>query len=613
MRLPRRAPVAALAATVACLALPASTSLGPAGAAAPPPGRAAVDTTGTDPTFTRVDVDTTVDGASFTTVGEVFAGEQNIVTSGYGSLDAGGRPLAGGTLQVYRPGTTLEDWDKVSVFGPEADLFFPNAPTITDMDGDGDNDILLPVGHFFGTDPKAPEKRNTGAIVWWENTGPGSDLVRHDVITGQPGSYHGVQHVDLDGDGVQDILSVSEEARDAGSQVDDTIETQFFQGLGDGTFAAPVALADVGGSQPVVADVDGDGDLDVATSRYFDPLRGAGATYPAPTFLWLENDDRDGTLTAADFTVRTIATLGDVGMGFQIRPVPDFRKPGTVSWIGTNHVNRCTFAILLPDFAWPEQVIEFTPGKDVRAPWKRTVLSDPGTPVEPCPADYGTNRENYPVFSDAITSRYGPGQGAPGVFGYGDIDGDGDTDLAVSGDGDRRLWWIESMADGATRLHQLTADGEHFGQAGGAAVADLDGDGVNELVFSSFDADTLAFWTPTGTVEVPVTVTSTLTASPAKRTVRAGAKATWTVRLTGAEGGPRRAVKVTFDRPKGKDLAVGTLRLGPAGGPVFTGRLSWKPRSSGTLVFSYAGTTVGPMLDDTAAGATAKVVVKKRK
>ena len=607
--LPRRA---AVAATAACLLVPALVSLGTAGAAPPPQERADVDTTATDPTFTRIDIDTAIDGASFTTVGQVFVGGWDIVTSGYGSLDSLGRPLTGGTLQVYRPGATLEDWTKVPVFGPEAELYFPNATTISDMDGDGDGDIIVPAGHFFGTDPTAPEQRNTGAIVWFENQGPTRAFVRHDVITNQPGSYHGVQHVDLDGDGIRDIVSVSEEAREAGSQVDDTIETQFFKGNPDGTFRAPVALADVGGSQPVVADVDGDGDLDIASSRYFDPLRGAGEGYPAPTFLWLENGDRDGTLTSTDFTVRTIATLGDVGMGFQIRPVPDFRKRGKVSWIGTNHVNRCTFSILLPDFAWPEQVIEFIPGADITQPWKRRSLSDPDTPVEPCPADYGTNRDSYPVFSDAITSRYGPGQGAPGVFGYGDIDSDGDIDLAVSGEGDRRLWWIESMADGDTTLHQLTADGEYFGQAGGAAVVDLDGDGVNELVFSSFDTDTLAFWTRTGTVDVPVTVTSRLKASPGKKAVKAGAKVSWTVRLVGADGGALRTVTVAFDRRRGKDLALGTIELRPTGGGAFSGRLTWKPPATGTLVFSYAGTTVDEMLDDTAAEATATVTVKKK-
>ena len=361
----------------------------------------------------------------------------------------------------------------------------------------------------------------------------------------------------------------------------------------------------------MVADVDGDGDLDVASSRYFDPMRDAGGTYPAPTFLWLENADADGTLSASDFTVRTIATLSDVGMGFQIRPVPDYREPGTISWIGTNHVNRCTFSILLPAFSWPEQVIEFTPGDDITAPWERTTLSNPDTPVEPCPADYGSNRDNYPTFSDAITSRYGPGQGAPGVLGYGDIDGDHDVDLAVSGDGDRRLWWIETKADGGTILHRLTAPGELFGQAGGSAVVDLNNDGTNELVFSSFDQNTLAVWTPTGTVDVPYTVDSKLSASPAKTTVKAGTKATWTLKLTAAEGGPKRTVAVTFDPTKGKKVKLGTVKLGPAGGTTLKGSFSWKPTKPGVLVFAYAGAAVTDLVDDTAAKDTAKVSIKK--
>ncbi|MGB0100639.1 MAG: VCBS repeat-containing protein [Nocardioides sp.] len=612
MSRPRRA---AAAVTAACLvAVPTAVALSGADAASAPQ-QAETNTSTTDPVFTRYDVDTALEGASFTTVGEVFAGEQNIVTSSYGPLDDGGRPVGGGGLQVYRPGETLESWTKITLFGPEDGLVFPNATTIEDVDGDGDNDIIVPSGYFFGTDPAGPEELNaTGAITWWENHGPDADLTRHDVITDQPGSYHGVQLVDLDGDEILDLVSTVEEARVAGSQTDDSIETQFFKGRSDHTFEAPVALADVGGSQPVVADVDEDGDLDIISSRYFDPLRGSGGgTFPAPAFLWLENGDDDDTLTAADFTVRTIATLSDVGMGFQIRPVPDFREPGTISWIGTNHVNRCTFAVLLPPFAWPEQVIEFIPGDDITEPWERRTLSDPDTPVEPCPADYGSNRDNYPVFSDAITSRYGPGQGAPGVLGYGDIDGDGDLDLAVSGDGDRRLWWIEQHDDGSTQLHQLTSDGEYFGQSGGAAVVDLNGDGVNEMVFSSFDQDAVAVWTPEGTVDLTRTVDSTLTATPAKRTVKAGKKATWKLKLVAAEGGPKRTVKVTFDPKKGKNSTIRTLKLGPADAAKRTGKLTWKPKKSGKLVFVYSGTQVSELLGDTAARDTAKVTVKKNK
>ena len=606
MTRPRR--LAAVAATAAVLTtVPALTALGTADARTAP-----VDTEATDPTFTRYDVDTAATGAAFTSVGTVFAGEQDIVTSVWGPFD-GSRPEGPGSLHIYRPGATLADWTTVVVFGPEAGITMPNASTITDVDGDGDRDIIVPAGHFFGTDPGiAAELRVlSGSITWWENTGT-DQFTRHDVITDQAGAYHGVQFVDLDGDGIKDILSVSEEAKAPGSQTDDVLETQFFRGLPGHTFAAPVPLADVGGSQPVVADVDEDGDLDIITARYFDPLRGSGnGSFPAPSYLWLENGDTDDTLTAADFTVRTIATVGETSFGFQIQPVVGFREPGKVSWIATNHANRCTFSILFPPFAEREQVIEFVPGDDIREPWERTTLSDPDTVVPPCPADYGTNRDNYPTWSDAITSRYGPGQGSPGTFGYGDIDGDGDIDLGVSGDGDRRLWWIEQQADGGTTLHRLTQEGEYFGQSGGGWVADFDEDGVNELVFSSWDESTVAVWSRSGAVTLPRPVDSRLSVKPGRSTVKSSRKGPWTVRLTGAEGGPKRAVTVVFDPARGKDVAVGTVRVGPSGAATMTGKLTWKPRTNGTLVFSYAGTTVSDLLSDTAAQATAKVTVRK--
>ena len=611
---PRRA--AAVAAAVSLAAIPAAIAIGSADATTVD-GTSAVarhdgDTTGTDPTFTRHDVDATATGAAFTSVGEVFAGEHDIVTSAWGPFD-GSRPKGPGSLNIYRPGATLDDWTKVTVFGPEAGITMPNATTVTDVDGDGDNDIIVPAGHFFGTDPGIAAELRTlsGSITWWENEGT-DQFVRHDVITDQAGAYHGVQFVDFDGDGIKDILSVSEEARAPGMQTDDTLETQLFRGNADHTFEAPVALADVGGSQPVVADVDEDGDLDIISARYFDPLRGAGGgVFPAPAFLWIENSDQDDTLTAADFTVHSIATVQDVSFGFQIQPVVGFREPGEVSWIATNHANRCTFALLSPAFAAREQVIEFIPGKDIRAPWKRVTLSDPDTPVAPCPADYGTNRDNYPVWSDAITSRYSPGQGAPGTFSYGDIDGDHDIDLAVSGDGDRRLWWIEQEANGDTSLHRLTNEGEYFGQSGGGTVVDFNGDDVNEMVFSSWDQNTVAIWTPTGTVDVPVTVDSVLAASPAKTTVKANKLATWKLKLTAADGGPKRTVKVTFDPTKGKNVKLGSIKVGPAGNATLSGSFRWKPTKSGTLVFSYAGSVVNDMLDDTAAEDTAKVTVKK--
>ncbi|HTW13652.1 MAG TPA: VCBS repeat-containing protein [Nocardioides sp.] len=566
----------------------------------------------TAPEFTRVNVDTGIQGASFTVVGEIFDGEQNLVTSGFGALGAGGLPVGGGTLQVYRPKANLADWRKVTVFDTTENVIFPNQPTLSDVDGDGDTDIIVPAGNFF----ESAGGVNRGSLTWWENTGPTTPFVRHNILTGQAWSYHGVQHVDFDGDGIRDIITVGEQGRVAGNLTDDDVQTQFLKGKADLTFEAPVSLGDVGGSLPVVHDVDGDGELDIITSQYFDVGSGAADAGRA-TFLWLERGD-DGVpgLSADDFTPHTIATLDDtpaggrgVGQGFQIRPVPDFRAPGTVSWIGTNHTNRCVLPILAS-----EQVLEFLPPADPTQQWTLNTLSTPATSTPDCTDDFRNNL--LPIFpGEDITSRATYGQGAPGVFGYGDIDGDGDVDLAVSGDGDRRLFWIEQLADGKTLQHTLTAPGEEFGQAGGAVVADLNGDQVAELVFSSFDRNALAIWrrTPVVKVEVPTTVTNTVKSETVRSALSVSTKrkgkakrTTYAVRLDAATGGPARRVKVVFDPARGKTKVLRTLTVRGKNGD-FAGSFSWRAPRRGTLRFTYAGTTLSPTLRDTAARTVVKV------
>ncbi|MBM9461593.1 VCBS repeat-containing protein [Nocardioides sp. zg-536] len=555
--------------------------------------------------FSRVDVDT-VPGASFTVVGEVFAGEKNLVVSGYGALNSSGAPQGGGTLQVYRPGAYIGQWTKVSVITPGDGIVFPNQVTLTDMDGDGDTDLLLPSGYFFDRD------QPRSAITWWENRGVGADdvarpFVRHDVITGQLGSYHGVQHVDLDGDGRKDLVTTSEAGRVAANLDDDIVALQVFRGLAGGKFAAPVTIGTEGGSIPVVADVDGDGRLDIASSQYF----GTGSMADNPTrasFLWWrQTGDLSDGIAAGDFTMHVIATLAQTGPGFQIRPVPDFRGDGRTVWVGTNHTGRCTFSTPQP----AEGVFELTPGEAITEPWGITRLSTPANPDPSCPAEFKNDR-NMIFPGDDITSRAVPGQAAPGVFGYGDVDGDGDIDLAVSGDGDHRLFWIEQREDGSTRLHTLTAPGERFGQSGGAVVADLDGDDAAELVFSSFDRNAVAIWRSGAPLE-SVVVPSTLRVSGAG-TVRAGQQTDLTATLTGLDTqvpAERPALRVTFTPARtGKPVLRGILALARTRKGTFVGRWRERVAQAGTYRFHYAGRKNDPLMQAGAASYDVRVAAR---
>jgi VCBS repeat protein len=227
---------------------------------------------------------------------------------------------------------------------------------------------------------------------------------------------------------------------------------QVFRGVrGGGYSTTPLTLGPGGGALPEVADVDGDGDLDVASAQYFQ----TGASQ-----VWLEQ------LADRTFAPHVIDTTQ--GRAIQLDLVPDLRGDGRAVWVGSNHTNTA----FPPGSADPaSQVVLYDVPADPRQAWTPTPIST------------------------GIVSRGRPGQAAPGVFGSGDLDGDGDTDLALSGDGDPRLFWLEQRADGSFTTRVLA---EQHGQAGGAAVADFDRDDRNEIVFSVYELNSVVVFTRTG-------------------------------------------------------------------------------------------------------------------
>jgi hypothetical protein len=460
------------------------------------------------PNFFKTIIDT-VDGVAFTTIGDVVGDSRDeLVVTSYGAYEVVGgvAQLNPGTVTIYtntdpKRNSGIENWAKIPVVTEADNIIFPSQPTLSDVDGDGDTDILQPGGFFWDSNVGL----SRGSLTWWENretprsiaelaaharcwltSKTWADLAacitaqqsfkRNNIDVDSPFSYHNLQHVDFDGDNKKDVIAVGEQGFEAAVLTDDVVELQFYKGLGKGKFAPKVVLANRGGSNPVVDDVDGDGDLDIISAQYFgvSPVV-LGAPTGEASFVWFERTgSAAGGIDASDFTMHEISR--GQGPSFGVYKAKNLYGDGVDRWVGVNHTNKTVGNPGPPVFlrAAPN-VFLMTPGADIKTPWALTPLA--------------SAIEDGAAF--AVNAR--PGQAAPGKVGFGDLDGDGDTDLTVSGDGDFRLFWFEQTAPGAFTQRVLPGS-EGWGQAGGSQIVDLNKDGINEVVFSSFENDQLGIW-----------------------------------------------------------------------------------------------------------------------
>jgi hypothetical protein len=400
------------------------------------------DTDYFDKGFRRTIVSNAVEGAAYATVADVNAdGHLDLVVSAFGAPR--GAEISSGSVILYKSDGTLNGWTPEIIAGPEQELKFPNLPTVADLDGDGDQDVIVPAGFFPCLFVGGP----CGALVWFEQDG--DEWLRHDIIpNGSNLFYHYAALVDLNGDGIDDIVTVGEERKSVDGKWIDTAYTQLIKGTTNTSrFEKNVEEMSPGlGALPTVHDVDGDGRLDVASAEYFTPEE-------HKSFAWLEQTATPTPKNPAGKWARHVIA-DDVGPSIQFSFIPDLLGDGKLYGVGSNHTCE------------PKDGIE-------SAVYLFEVPKNPKLSVWP-------KRK----ISEGIMSRQNVGMMAPGVFGWGDVDGDGDIDITLSGDGDPRIFLLlqDDQGQFETRVLQQNA-----GQAGGQKIVDLDQDGLNEIVVTSYE------------------------------------------------------------------------------------------------------------------------------
>jgi hypothetical protein len=417
------------------------------------------------PHFERLTITEDAPGAAWLEVGDIdLDGKLDLLVSEAGVSAGGFGVVPPGEVRIFSYGDDLTTWTPTPLLTAAAAIPAPNEPKAFDIDEDGDLDVFIPAGDAncatFALLGGAP----CGAIVWFEQDSgvTPATWTKHDIVPeGAEHVFHRVLFADLDGDAILDLITVGETAPGLLDGAPGEAVTQWFKGTteGDRFEKTPHIIGYGLGALPVAADIDEDGDIDLLSAEN---AAGLGAS-----FAWFEQTEAPSDTTPDGGWSRHIISDG-VGPSTQFMLVSDLFGDGMLRGIGTNHSNTTKGGgIGIPGFPgfgeadpWESAVYAFALPADLLTPWDVAPISEK---IQAEPGDFlGTT-------------------GAPGRFDVGDVDGDGDYDVVVSGEGDNRVFWLEQTVSGAFTMHVLE---ETLPGAGSVRIVDLDGDTKNEIVLA---------------------------------------------------------------------------------------------------------------------------------
>lgn len=414
-----------------------------------------------------VDTVLTFDVPSWAVSGTTFA---RFRLSTAGNLGIGGAAADGEvedySLTIIPPRATDPQFSSTQNIAPGPN---PYQVFAADLDSDGHMDLL---SAFDGT------TTGDAKIVWYRNLGDGTFDAEQVLQTGT--RLRAVEAADLDGDGDLDVVT-------------GTLNSELFwiENLGSGSFASAILIDDeVPRYSLRTADMDGDGDVDVIVGGV---LVAPGGAVTSTEIRWYENNG-DGTFSGFHFvtdagpstiSIVNVADIdgdGDVDVltsGSSSDDVGWYENDGSGGFSGTYQVIDSN--IFLVNTALADLDGDGYVDVIVAA---GTVSGDGAQPG----GFYWYQNNGDGTFGSRQTLDTEPSGSGYAIVPV-DLDGDGDLDLMTSYLGTSRgVYWFENLAAGMFGSRQTISASIQQAREDSLVAVDLDGDGDLDVVANDRNA-----------------------------------------------------------------------------------------------------------------------------